>query len=162
MTNKSGEPRNGELPGTIARRVAAWLVWWVLLMSFWVMIDDSVQPDELLAGLGAAAIAATFAEVVTYQAATRFRMRIAWLPPAAKLPAQVIRDTWTVFAALYRKLARGQDPGSEFVTEPFEYGDDETRRFLYTGARSLAPNSFVVGLDAGTGTVTVHRLVKRS
>jgi hypothetical protein len=51
-------------------------------MSFWVMLDDSINADELLAGAGAAALAAFFAELVSYQAATRFRMRIEWLVPA--------------------------------------------------------------------------------
>jgi hypothetical protein len=43
------------------------------MMSFWVMLDDSINTDELLADAGAAALAAFFAELVTYQAATRFR-----------------------------------------------------------------------------------------
>lgn len=33
----------------------AWLTWRVLLMSFWVAADDSVELDELLAGAVAAA-----------------------------------------------------------------------------------------------------------
>ena len=60
------------------------------MMSFWVMLDDSINTDELLAGAGAAALAAFFAELVTYQAATRFRMRIEWLVPVFSLPGQVI------------------------------------------------------------------------
>ena len=44
------------------------------MMSFWVMLDDSINTDELLAGAGAAALAAFFAELVSYQAATRFRI----------------------------------------------------------------------------------------
>jgi hypothetical protein len=163
MSPLAGEPRERRYHTPLVRRVGAWLVWWVLLMSFWVMIDDSVQTDELLVGAGAAAIAATAAEVVSYQAATRFRMRIEWLAPAAKLPAQVVGDTWTVFAALYRKLARNENPPSRFITEPFTYGpgtpEGATRRFLATGARSLAPNSFVVELDADNDTMEVHTLV---
>ena len=78
----AGEPRERRRDLPAARRVRSWLVWWVLMMSFWVMLDDSVSTDELLAGAGAAALAALLAEVVTYQAATRFRMRIEWLVPA--------------------------------------------------------------------------------
>jgi hypothetical protein len=40
------------------------------MMSFWVMLDDSINTGELLAGAGAAALAAFFAELVSYQAAT--------------------------------------------------------------------------------------------
>jgi multisubunit Na+/H+ antiporter MnhE subunit len=162
-TPLAGEPRPRRYRTPLARRIGAWLTWWVLLMSFWVMIDDSLQTDELLAGAGAAAIAATLAEVVSYQAATRFRMRIEWLVPAARLPASVARDTWTVFAALARKLIRNEDPPSRFTTQPFRFGADTpegvTRRFLVTGARSLAPNSFVAGLDKDENTMLVHELV---
>jgi hypothetical protein len=36
------------------RRMVTWLTWWVLMMSLWVAVDDSVRSDELLAGLGLA------------------------------------------------------------------------------------------------------------
>ena len=84
----------------LARRAGAWLTWWVLLMSFWVMVDDSIALDELLAGAGAAALAAFLAELVTYQAGTRLQMRAEWVAPALRIPGQVIRDTVIVFAAL--------------------------------------------------------------
>jgi multisubunit Na+/H+ antiporter MnhE subunit len=133
------------------------------MMSLWVAVDDSLQPDELLAGAGAAALAALAAEVITYQAATRFRIRLRWLLPALRLPAEVARDTWIVFAALARMLTRSQPPDSGFAELPVTYGDatalGETRRVLLTGARSLAPNTFVLGLDPERDVMVVHRLV---
>ena len=65
----AGEPRERkhDVPG--GRRVRSWLVWWVLLMAFWVIIDDSIATDELLAGVGAAALAALAGRTGTYQAA---------------------------------------------------------------------------------------------
>ena len=77
----AGEPRDRKYHQPRLARAGTWLVWWVLLMSLWVMLDDSLATDELLAGAGAAAIAALVAELATYQAATRFRMRIRWLAP---------------------------------------------------------------------------------
>jgi hypothetical protein len=47
----AGEPRKRQRDLPVARRVGSWLVWWVLMMSFWVMIDDSINTDELLAGV---------------------------------------------------------------------------------------------------------------
>src|SRR5437773_11406814 len=82
-----------------ARRAGAWLVWWVLLMSLWVIVDDSIAVDELLAGAAAAALAALLAGLVMHQAAARFRMRAGWLALALSLPGQVARDTVIVFAA---------------------------------------------------------------
>jgi multisubunit Na+/H+ antiporter MnhE subunit len=138
-------------------------VWWVLLMSFWVILDDSIALDELLAGAGAAALAATLAELVGHQAATRFRMRAGWVVPALGLPGQVVRDTVVVFAALWRRLAHGEQPPSGFREIPARFGDDSdegvTRRVLLVGGRSVAPNTFVLGIDGERDVMVVHRLV---
>jgi multisubunit Na+/H+ antiporter MnhE subunit len=159
----AGEPRERKYHQPPAARIGAWLVWWVLLMSLWVMLDDSLATDELLAGAGAAAIAALLAELATHQAATRFRMRIRWLVPALRLPGQVAADLVTVYAALWRRLVRGEQPGSSCVTERVRYGEDTpagvTRRVLLIGGRSIAPNAFALGIDRGTQTMTLHQLV---
>ena len=162
----AGEPRKRQRNLPVARRVGSWLAWWVLMMSFWVVIDDSVETDELLAGAGAAALAAVFAELVTYQAATRFRMRIGWLGPALSLPGQVVGDTIIVYRALWRRLAHGEQPPSAFLELPTRFGDDTpegmTRRTLLVGGTSLAPNTFVLGLDRERDVMVVHRLVAGS
>ena len=162
----AGEPRQRQRNLPAARRVGSWLAWWVLMMSFWVMIDDSVETDELLAGAGAAALAAVFAELVTYQAATRFRMRIGWLGPALRLPGQVAGDTIIVYRALWRRLVHGEQPPSAFLELPARYGDDTpegmTRRTLLVGGTSLAPNTFALGLDRERDVMVVHRLVAGS
>jgi multisubunit Na+/H+ antiporter MnhE subunit len=159
----AGEPRERQHDVPIARRVGSWLVWWVLMMSFWVMLDDSVNTDELLAGAGAAALAASLAELVTYQAGARFRMRVEWLVPALHLPGQLARDTVTVYAALWRRLAHGEQPPSAFVEIPARFGDDSpedvTRRTLLIGGTSVAPNTFVLGMDKDRDVMVVHRLV---
>ena len=132
-------------------------------MSFWVILDDSIALDELLAGAGAAALAATLAELVGHQAATRFRMRAGWVVPALGLPGQVVRDTVVVFAALWRRLAHGEQPPSGFREIPARFGDDSdegvTRRVLLVGGRSLAPNTFVLGIDRERNVMVVHQLV---
>jgi multisubunit Na+/H+ antiporter MnhE subunit len=145
------------------RRAGAWLAWWVLLMSFWIILDDSVATDELLAGAGAAALAAFLAELVTYQAAARVRIRATWLFRVVTLPGQVAGDTVIVFAALWRRLAHGEEPPSGFRRRPVRYGDDtaagRTRRALLIGGASLAPNTIAAGLDKNTGTMVIHQLV---
>ncbi len=147
----------------IVRRAGAWAVWWVLLMSFWVMLDDSTATDELLAGAGAAALGAFLAELVAHQSGLTFRMRPRWLVPALRLPWETARDTVIVFAALWRRLARGEEPASGFREVPVRYGSDtpegETRRTLLVGGRSVAPNSFVLGIDADRDVMIIHQLV---
>ena len=158
----TGEGRGrGAVPP--ARRFGAWVLWWVLLMSFWVILDDSIALDELLAGAGAAALGALLAEMAGHQAATRFRMRVRWVVPALRLPGQVTRDTVIVFAALWRRLAHGAQPDSGFREVPVRYGDDtaagRTRRVLLIGGRSVAPNSFALGMDQDRDIMVVHELV---
>ena len=99
LSPPSGRQREGRDPVPVSRRVGAWAVWWVLLMSFWEILNDSIAADEVLAGAGAAALGATLAELIAYQAAARLRMRIEWAAPAVYLPGQVLSDTVTVFAA---------------------------------------------------------------
>jgi multisubunit Na+/H+ antiporter MnhE subunit len=147
----------------LARRAGAWLVWWVLLTSFWVILDDSIATDELLAGAGAAALAAFLAELVTCQAAARVRIRARWLARVIELPGQLAGDSVIVFAALWRRLAHGQEPPSGFRVLPVSYGDDtaegRTRRALLVGGESVAPNTFVLGIDKATNTMVIHQLV---
>jgi multisubunit Na+/H+ antiporter MnhE subunit len=132
-------------------------------MSFWTVLDDSIGRNELLAGAGAAALAAAFAELASYQAATRFRMRAEWAVPALALPGQIARDTLIVFGALWRRLAHGIEPASGFREIPARFGDDSdegvTRRVLLVGGRSMAPNTFVLGIDQDRDVMIVHQLV---
>jgi hypothetical protein len=51
------------------------------------------------------------------------------------------------------------------VAEPVRYGgqspQDVTRRVLLVGGRSVAPNTFVLGLDRNREVMIVHQLVTR-
>jgi hypothetical protein len=147
----------------IMRRVAAGFAWWVVLMAFWVVLDYSIRLDELLAGAGAAALGALLAELATSRAGARFRVRARWLVQAAALPVQVTRDTVIVFAALWRRVARGQEPASGFRELPARYGpgtaDGLTRRVLLIAGRSVAPNSFALGIDEARNVMITHQLV---
>ncbi len=158
-----GERRKQSGWNRTPRRAARWLAWWVLMMSLWVAIDDSLHSDELLAGAGAAALAALAAELVTYQAATRLNVRPRWLLAAFRLPWQLVRDTGVVYSALARLLLRRERPRSEFAELPVAYGDDSalggTRRVLLTWARSFTPGMFVLGFDAERDVMVVHRLL---
>jgi multisubunit Na+/H+ antiporter MnhE subunit len=158
----TGEPRrSGAVPA--AHRIRAWAAWWVLLMAFWVILDYSVATDELLAGAAAAALGAFLAEMAGHQGAARLRMRAGWAPRALSLPGQVARDTVIVFTALWRRLAHGTQPASRFREVPVRYGDDtaegRTRRLLLIGARSVAPNSFALGIDKDRDVMVIHQLV---
>jgi multisubunit Na+/H+ antiporter MnhE subunit len=162
----AGEPRRRRSAGASRpRRVAAWLTWWVLMMSLWVAVDDSFESDELLVGAGVAAFAALAAEMVGHQAEIRLRVRGAWLVRALGLPGQVVQQTFLVFCALTATLfTKAPPPRGRFRELPVAYGDDTplgvTRRVLLTGARSLAPNEFVLGIDPDRDVMITHQLVE--
>jgi hypothetical protein len=83
--------------------------------------------------------------------------------PALGLPGQVVRDTVTVFAALWRQLAHGEQPPSGFRELPTPFGDGSaegaTRRVLLVGGRSVAPNTLALGIDPERDVMIVHQLV---
>jgi hypothetical protein len=158
-------PRSGTAARALARGAAAWAVCWVLLMSFWMILNNSAALDELLAGTGAAALAALFVQRVSARAGVRFRIRARWLAPAARLPWDVLRDTGIVFAALWRRVTRGEQPASALRELPVRYGGTDaesvTRRVLLVAGRSVAPNAFVAALEPGRDVLVVHELVPR-
>jgi multisubunit Na+/H+ antiporter MnhE subunit len=92
-------------------------------------------------------------------------MRVGWLVPALGLPGQVVRDTMIVYRALWRLLVHGEQPPSAFLELPARFGDDTpegvTRRTLLVGGISVAPNTFVLGIDKDRDVMVVHRLVAR-
>jgi multisubunit Na+/H+ antiporter MnhE subunit len=147
------------------RVATAWLAWWILMMGLWVAIDDSLATDELLAGAGAAAIAALVAQAACRQAGLRYRMRLGWLLPALRLPGQVVTDTVAVYLVLWRKLTRGVNPPGGFSEVPVDPGEDGpagvVRRALIIGGRSFTPNAFVLDIDAERRVMVVHQLVTR-
>ena len=132
-------------------------------MGAWVAVDDSIGLAELGAGAGAAALGAFVAEAAGHQAATRLHLRPGWLLTVVKLPGQVVRDTAIVFAALWKRLLTGEQPPSGFRELPARFGNDASesvaRRVLLVGANSLAPNTFVLGIDEDRDVMVVHQLV---
>ena len=154
--------------------ILTWLCWWALLMAFWVMLDDSFRPDELLVGAGGSALAALLATAVSNAAFSGGAVKdsavkdsavkggTGWLRQAAALPGQVLRDTGAVYVALGRMVVQGGPPPGGYTEIPVRYGDGSThgiiRRVLLTWTRSLAPNTFVVGMDPERDVMIIHRL----
>lgn len=159
----AGSPRRRDQERAFASRAGSWLGWWAVLMSFWIALDYSLDLAELLVGAGVAAAGASASELVAHQTASHFRIRIRWLASTFRLPGQVIRDTVIVFAALWRRLVRGEEPASGFLDVRKEWGDESpvgmTRRVLLTGATSVAPNTFVLGMDRERDVMVVHHLM---
>ena len=144
------------------------LAWWVPLMSFWMILDGSAAPDEVLTGAGAAAVAALFAQWVCRRAGASFTFRIRPRGlAAARLPWAVLRDTGVIMAALWRRVASVEEPASRLRELPVprngETGAEHAaQRVLLVAGRSVAPNMLAVGLRDDRDVLLVHELVPAS
>jgi multisubunit Na+/H+ antiporter MnhE subunit len=146
----------------MARRAGFWIAWYVPLVVLWLAFVDTLAWEEVAAGLVAAAVAATAAEIVRSQDLVRFHLDPRWLRGLAGLPWQVLRDTWLLTAALWRHCS-GRPVHGSFRVVPFPSEADDARsaarRALVTAAASVAPNTVVVGIEGGEGEMLVHQLV---
>ena len=146
----------------MVKRVGFWVAWYVPLVLLWLAFVDTFAREEVIAGLVAAAIAATAAELVRSQDLVRFRMDPHWLRGLSRLPWQVLRDTWLLTVALWRHCT-GRPVRGVFRVVPFPTEADDARaaarRALVTALVSVAPNTVVVGVEGAEGEMLVHQLV---
>ena len=149
----------------LLRRGRFWLAWYVPLFGLWLLFVDTLAAEEIILGAISAALAATAADVVRAQDLVRFRMRVRWLTGLSVLPQQLLTDSWLLAVALWRQLRRPGSVRGLFRVLPFPVeGDDAAaaaRTALVTGVASIAPNTYVVGVERGEGLVLVHQLVRR-
>jgi multisubunit Na+/H+ antiporter MnhE subunit len=148
----------------LLRRGRFWLAWYLPLFGLWLLFVDTLAAEELILGAIAAAAAATAADVVRAQDLVRFRLRARWLRGLAVVPGQVVTDSWVLAVALWRQLRRPGSVRGLFRVLPFPVEDDEAaaaaRSALVTAVASVAPNTYVVGVERGEGSMLVHQLVR--
>ena len=146
----------------MAKRVGFWIAWYLPLVLLWLAFVDTFARQEVIAGLVAAAVAATAAELVRSQELVRFRLDPRWLRGLPGLPWQVLRDTWLLTVALWRHCT-GHPVRGVFRVVPFPSEADDNRsaarRALVTVLVSVAPNTVVVGVEGDEGELLVHELV---
>jgi hypothetical protein len=138
-------------------RPVAWLSWLAGLFGLWLLLVGTVQEVELVAGLCAAALGATVAEVIRSQGLLRYRVQWRWLRLLWKPLARVVPDFFLVLSALVRR-SDGRFQTLEFPAGGERAVDAGRRAFAIVGT-SLAPNRLVVDIDPDTGEALVHDLV---
>ncbi len=147
------------------RVVTAWLSVWTACFLLWMLLTSTVDHSELIAGIGAAAIAATGFEVVRQHGEPRARPQWGWLKPVPRIPLLVARDTVVVFRELARQLAGGRRrPGRLHIVSLPDVPDESERnaRFLFlTVGVSMSPNTYVIGFEPERGEMLVHQLAPR-
>jgi multisubunit Na+/H+ antiporter MnhE subunit len=140
-----------------------WLAWWAALLIIWLLLVDTLDPEELLVGAVAASVAASVALAVHRRGYIRFWPRAAWFRQTPALVWDVIADCGLLAGALWRKVVLRQPVRGIMIRVPFHHGGDNgrdgARRALVNIAVSLTPNSYVVDIDPEADSLLVHRLV---
>jgi multisubunit Na+/H+ antiporter MnhE subunit len=146
------------------RAVVIWLGWWLFLFVVWMLLVLTQATAEVLAGVFAAAIGATAAEVVRRSGLVEVRPwrmspRRPWL-----LVFTVVSDCWLLTVALWRQLRWREENVGVFRGIPFKAGHDDdpkavARRAASTAQISLTPNTYVIGIDRDLDNMLVHELV---
>jgi hypothetical protein len=144
------------------RRVVILSTGWVVSAALYLLLIDNTQLPELLVGAGAAVLAAAGLELAREQEVVGRRGRLAWLArlhrPLLTIPQDIATVSWLAVRALvHRPPSQGV-----FRVVPFAcFGEDREPRgrlALAEAAGSLAPNTFVVGIDEERGLILAHQL----
>ena len=147
----------------LGTRVVLWLSWFAVFWIAWMLLVGVWVLQEMVAGLVAAASAASVAELVRVQDIRRFRPRLRWVLRAYRLPPLILSDSFIVLRALLRHVTGKQRIDGAFRAFKHPVGGQDGRaagrRALLNAAISVTPNTYVVGIDEDRDQVLVHQLV---
>lgn len=137
-------------------------VWFVLLAGFYFALVTEHDWPEVVTGAFAGAVGAAVAVASGTAERGRYRPRWRWLRWLVPLPLQVCGDTGRLAVLLvHRVLGRAVGPGTMRelrLEQPEDRARASALRALGGWTLSYAPGSYVVDIDADTGTVLVHDL----
>jgi hypothetical protein len=146
----------------VARRAFAWAVGWLFAAALYLLLIDIADLPELIVGAGAAVLAATGLELAREQGLVGQTLRYRWLARMYRPLLRVPGDIVTVSAVALRALVRRDASVGKFRAIPFQAGDEGPkelgRRALAEAAGSIAPNTFVVGVDEERQMLLAHQL----
>lgn len=147
----------------VGRHAFAWGAAWVFSAALYLLLIDITDLPELIVGAGAAVLAATGAELAREQGIVGEAIRARWLARLYRLLLSVPRDTAVVSLLALRAVVRRPPSQGEFRVVAFEPDDDSDarargRRALAETVGSVAPNTFVIGIDEERGLLLAHQL----
>jgi hypothetical protein len=152
-------------PALLTRRVVAWTIGWVLAAALYLLLIDITDLPELIVGAGAAVLAATGLELAREQGIVGESIRWRWLlglyRPLLRVPADIVIVSLTALRGVADRRARY----GSFRALPFASGGERQlasgRRALAEAVGSLAPNTFVIGIDEHRELILAHQLRRK-
>jgi hypothetical protein len=149
----------------VVQHARAWLVTFVVLWSGWILLAGEWNHYEWIAATGAAAVAATVAEIARSRSGVSARLPGAWLRRGHSAFLQVFVDFGIVLCVLARSTLRGEAVRGEFHSHESDMAGNGAAAVGTRAWRTLladySPNAYVVDVDHETGAVLLHELVLR-
>lgn len=142
------------------RTALSWAAWFGPLFGLWVAFVGVTTGSELIAGLAAAAVGATAADIVRRCGLLSYRPPPGLASPLARQLWHTVRDFLLLVWLLVPALTGRRPKGAFRTIEVDTRGDSPSGRGWRAFAGwigSIAPNTIVVDLDEGT--VLRHDLV---
>lgn len=146
----------------------AWAAVAAVLFAVWMLLVDTRETPQLIAGAVAAAIAAAGSELVRRQRAAKVRLRASWLARLPRAGAAVPRDLARLTVAAVRAALPGA-PAPAGRLRALEFGpgqvdedakpEDVGRHGLALIAGSFSPNTIVIGVEGERRALLAHQLV---
>lgn len=144
------------------RRVSVWAAGWLLAGALYLLLIDNPDLPELIAGAGAATIAATGFELAREQYVAVESVRLGWLVRGLRAVAQIPRDIVAVTVMAFAQLRDPQAQRGAFRSVRFRRDENDAReggrRALAESFGSLAPNTIVIGVDPERELLLGHQL----
>jgi hypothetical protein len=146
----------------LGRRAFAWTAAWFAAAALYLLLIDSADLPELLVAAGAAVLAATGLELAREQGVVGESVRARWLlrvyRPFLRVPVDILI---LALVALHRQ-AEPRPAQARFRAVEFSCREQERlesgRRALAEALGSVAPNTFVIGIDVERELILAHQL----
>jgi hypothetical protein len=134
----------------------------VCAAALYFLLIDITDLPELIVGAGAAVLGTTGLELAREQGIVGESVRWRWLLRLHRPLLRIPRDIIVVSAMALVAIVRRRPAFGTFRVVRFAGGEDEPhetgRRALAEAAGSLAPNTFVVGIDGDRELILAHQL----
>jgi hypothetical protein len=142
--------------------VRSWALWWLVLFGLWTVMEGTNEAMELAAGAGAAAVAATLAELARRQGLLAFVPEPRWLATVARIPHRLFYEFALVTWALVLEL-RGRPSRGRWIGGPFPAGAKDARsagnRATALVIENVTPNTMAVDIDSDENVALKHDLI---
>jgi hypothetical protein len=143
-------------------RVRTALLGLLIAAPLYLLLIDTFQSPELIAGSGSVVLAAAAYEAAYLESTENAAIRLRWLAkawrPIAEVPLGIAIVCAEVLSQTFAPLPRR----GMIETEPFATGTgdrhDLGRRALSEAVRSVSPHTIVIGVDSDSDRILIHHI----